>query len=444
MSPFEQQMDLFTAWFAGLGLTALLAQLCALLLAYAVGLQAKRWYLRRYRPGVDAEQPQGLRRLTQRTFERIVHPLGMLLLVSALRGLFAMFDTNVYLLNIAIPVLASLVVIRIGIYLLRKALVDSPAIKAWEHAISISVWIVVALHLLGWLPTLLDTLDALAVTIGNTRISLLSGINLVLMITLMIAVALWVARILELRLAHSPHMSRSLQVGIAKFVKFFLLAVAVLIALDSVGFDLGSLAVFGGALGVGLGFGLQRIASNFISGFILIADRSIKPGDIITIGTKFGWVEEMRARYVVVRNRDGEENLIPNENLITSDVINWSYSDPNVRLRIPVQISYRDDPEQALELLLEAARSCPRVLQDPAPAARLMEFADSGIQLDLRVWYNDPQNGVANIRSDINLAIWRAFKQAGITIPYPQRDVHLIPAPDGEGQGVTVTPTPSA
>ncbi len=443
MSPFEQQRDLITAWFAGFDPMSLVAQICVLLLAYAGGVLAKRWYLKRFHVATDAEQPRGLRHLTQRTIERIVHPIGMLLLVSAMRGLLAELGFNIYLLNIAIPVLASLAVIRVAIYLLRKALVDSPATKAWEQAISITVWVVVALHLLGWLQGVLGALDALAMTIGETRISVLSVLNLLMMISLMIAVALWASKLLERRLARSPHMSRTMQVGIAKFSKFFLLALAFLIALDSVGFSLSSLAVFSGALGVGLGFGLQRIASNFISGFILIGDRSIKPGDIITIGTKFGWVEEMRARYVVVRNRDGEENLIPNENLITSEVINWSYTDANVRLRVPVQISYDDDPEQAMAILAEAAKVSPRVLMDPAPSVRLMKFADSGIQLELRVWYNDPQNGVGTIRSEINLAIWRGFKQAGITIPYPQRDVHLRPttAPPLPA-GPQVTPDP--
>jgi len=435
MSPFEQQMDRITAWFAGFDPISLVAQICALLLAYGVALLIKRWYLKRYSISADTEQPRGLRHLTRRTIERIILPLGMLALVSALRGVIAVFGFNVYLLNIAIPVLASLAVIRVTIYLLRKALVDSPAIKAWEQAVSITVWIVVALHLLGWLPGVLSALDALAMTVGETRISVLSVLNLLLMVSLMIAMALWLSHLIERRMAKSRHISRTLQVGIAKFSKFFLLMLAFLLALDSVGFNLSSLAVFGGALGVGLGFGLQRIASNFISGFILIADRSIKPGDIITIGTKFGWVEEMRARYVVVRNRDGEENLIPNENLITSEVINWSYTDANVRLRLPVQISYGDDPEQAMAILAEAAKVSPRVLLDPAPAVRLMAFADSGIDLELRVWYNDPQNGVGTIRSEINLAIWRGFKEAGITIPYPQRDVHLravagIPAQD--------------
>ena len=180
-----------------------------------------------------------------------------------------------------------------------------------------------------------------------------------------------------------------------------------------------------GALGVGLGFGLQRIASNFISGFILIFDRSIRPGDVVSIGDKFGWVQELRARYIVVKDRDGVETLIPNENLVTSEVINWSYSDPNVRLKIPVQISYGDDPERAMEIMLEAARNTPRVLKDPPPVARLMAFGDNGIALELRLWINDPQNGISNVRSDVNLGIWRGFREAGITIPFPQRDLHL-------------------
>jgi small-conductance mechanosensitive channel len=216
-----------------------------------------------------------------------------------------------------------------------------------------------------------------------------------------------------------------MQVALIKLSKFILLLVAFLLALNMVGIDLTALAVFGGAVGVGLGFGLQRIASNFISGFIVLFDRSIRPGDVITIDDKFGWVQELHARYIVVMDRDGVERLIPNENLITNEVINWSYTDHNVRLKIPVSISYADDPEQALALLMEAAKANSRVLAEPAPATRLMAFGDNGIELELRVWIQDPQAGLANVRSDINLAIWRAFKAAGITIPYPQRDLHI-------------------
>lgn len=261
--------------------------------------------------------------------------------------------------------------------------------------------------------------------IGDSRVSLLAAIKLALAIALMWVLALWLARLIEHRINRAAYVNPGMQVALIKISKFALLVVAFLLALDTVGIDLGALAVFGGALGVGLGFGLQRIASNFISGFIVLFDRSIRPGDVITIGDKFGWVQELRARYVVVKDRDGVERLIPNEMLITNEVINWSYSDRNVRLKIPVSISYDNDPEQALALLAEAAMANPRVLADPAPTARLMAFGDSGIELELRVWIQDPEAGLGSVRSDVNLAIWRAFKTAGIVIPYPQRDLHI-------------------
>jgi small-conductance mechanosensitive channel len=185
-------------------------------------------------------------------------------------------------------------------------------------------------------------------------------------------------------------------------------------------------------MGLGLGFGLQAIASNFVSGFVLLMDKSIKPGDVIsftgTTGTStenFGWVEELRGRYVVVRDRDGVATLVPNQNLIVNPVINWSYSDPRVRLKLPVRISYQDDPELALRLLVEAAHEVERVLREPAPVSRLMHFSDSGIDLELRFWIADPQAGVNNVRSDVNRAIWRMFQKHAITIPVAQHDVRM-------------------
>jgi small-conductance mechanosensitive channel len=212
----------------------------------------------------------------------------------------------------------------------------------------------------------------------------------------------------------ASEISIGLRVGIAKTVRFGLIILAALLAFNVVGFDLGGLTVFSGALGVGIGFGLQRIASNFVSGFILIGDRSIRPGDVITIDERFGVVRELRARYIVVRDRDGVDTLIPNETIITSQVINWSYADRAIRLKL-----------EAMQLLLEAARSHPRVEPAPEPAARVMGFGESGIDLELRYWIRDPEDGINNVRSDLYLAIWDAFRAAGITIPYPQRDVHL-------------------
>jgi len=291
----------------------------------------------------------------------------------------------------------------------------------------------VVLHLLGWLPAILGLFDSLALSVGDSRISLLDVIQLVLMVVLAFTIAMWLSSMLSNWLKTSKHVSPGMQVGFSKFVRFLLLALAFLIALNVAGINLSSLAIFGGALGVGLGFGLQRITSNFISGFILVMDRSIKPGDVITVGDQFGWVEELNSRYVVVRNREGVDTLIPNENLITSEVINWSYSDRNVRVTMGVQVSYDDDPEQAMELMLGCAFASPRVLEVPGPSVLLKEFADNGIELQLLVWIGDPENGSGRLKSDIYRSIWRAFKDAGITIPYPQRDLHIksgLPSPE--------------
>ena len=366
-----------------------------------------------------------VRLLALKTLQRILFPVSMLVGVLAGRALLQQQGDPVWLLDFAVPLLISLATIRTVIYFLRKTFRPGPMVKAWENLIAFSVWVVVALHLLGWLPTVLQGLDSMAMQVGSTRVSVLATLKLLLAVALLWVLALWLARIIENRISKADYVSASMQVALVKLSKFVLLVLAFLLALDAVGIDLTALAVFGGALGVGLGFGLQRIASNFISGFIVLFDRSIRPGDVITIGDKFGWVQELRARYVVVKDRDGVERLIPNETLITNEVINWSYSDPNVRLRIPVSISYNNDPEQALSLMRQVADANPRVLATPEPATRLIAFGDNGVELELRVWIPDPEAGLASVRSDINLAIWRAFKAAGIVIPYPQRDLHI-------------------
>ncbi|MDX1538268.1 mechanosensitive ion channel family protein [Arsukibacterium sp.] len=378
----------------------------------------------------------GLRHMAVRSIQRLLWPLTALAVLVPAKIIFEMNALPVQILEVAIPVLLALAVIRLVVYILRKAFNVSPLLKSSENLLAGIIWFGVLLHLAGWLPGLLAVLDSdsLAMTVGETRISVLAVLKLLLMITLAFTLAIWLAEFISRRVQRSTHISPSMQVGFAKFSKFILITIAFLVALNAVGINLSSLAVFGGALGVGLGFGLQRIASNFISGFILVFDRSIKPGDIITVGDKFGWVEQLNARYVVVRNREGVDTLIPNENLITSEVINWSYADTNVRMIIKVQISYDDDPEQALALMLECASASPRILTTPSPTVRLMEFADSGIALELRVWITDMEKGTAEVRSAINLAIWRTFKQHNITIPYPQRDLHIKsgwpPAPE--------------
>jgi len=369
-----------------------------------------------------------LRGFTLRGAQRVIFPFTMLLLVIVATSALEYMGQPDNLLRLAVPLLLAMAGIRFVVFVLRRSFQPTRALRAWENTISTGVWLVVALHLLGWLPAVTGALDVLAIQVGDARLSVLAVLKLLLYGGLSLVLALWLSAFIETRLDAADNLAPGLRIGFAKFARFLLITIAVLVVLNSIGIDLTALAVFGGALGVGLGFGLQRIASNFVSGFILIFDRSIRPGDVITVGNSFGWVVALRARYVVVRNRDGVETLIPNENLITSEVINWSYSDRNVRVKIPVQVSYGDDPEQAMAIMLEAARSDSRVLQDPAPVCRLMSFGDNGIELELRVWITDPEEGVNNVRSAVNLRIWRGFKERGITIPFPQRDVHLKPA----------------
>ncbi|MBZ9610103.1 mechanosensitive ion channel family protein [Rheinheimera maricola] len=368
---------------------------------------------------------QGLRHMALRSSDRILLPFSLATLLAISSGMFAQYQLSQNLLQLFIPIALALGVIRLLVYILRKAFLSSPLVKSAEPVIAITIWLLVVLHLADWLTPLMQLMDALAFTLGESRISLLGAVKLTLVIVLAFTLALWLAELLNQQLKKAKHVSPSMQVGFSKFSKFLLITIAFLIALNAVGINLSSLAVFGGALGVGLGFGLQRIASNFISGFILVLDRSVKPGDVISVGDNFGWVHELKARYVVVRNREGVDTLIPNENLITSEVINWSYEDRNVRVKILVQVSYDDDPEQAMALMLQCANKSSRVLNEPAPTVMLKSFADNGIELELRVWIADPEYGADTVKSDINVAIWRAFKQAAITIPYPQRDLHV-------------------
>ncbi len=357
---------------------------------------------------------------------RVAFPMSMLLYLLVTRFVIEQFGVNVAVLDVFTPLLLSMAAITLSIYVLRTGYSPSPALRAWEGFISLSIWGLVALHLIGWLPDVIKTLDDLAVSFGDSRLSLLSILELFTAVVFFVVMANWLTRLIESQARRSPHITPSMRVMLSKISKFSLYGLAVLFALKSVGIDLTAFAVFSGAIGVGIGFGLQKIFSNFISGFILLFDRSIRPGDVISIGDRFGWVQSLHARYVVVKDRDGVETLIPNENLITSEVVNWSYSDRAIRQRIPVQISYENDPEVAMKLLIDATVDKPRVLKNPEPAARLIGFGDNGIDLELRIWINDPEDGVANVVSDVNLSIWKSFKENNISIPFPQRDVRIV------------------
>ncbi|TVP57900.1 MAG: mechanosensitive ion channel protein MscS [Halomonadaceae bacterium] len=419
----ENWQDLLTA-LQEIQLQDVFPQAAVLVVAAVVAL-----YLHHLIGRLTAADSQGMRHLTQRTIQRITFPFSMLLVVLIGRVSLDALSQAYWLLDLAVPLLISFALVRTLVYMLRKGVQSGPLAKASENMISTTIWLVVGLHLLGWLPGLLEAMEGMAIDFGAVRVSLLAVVKLLLLLGFMLLVAIWLSGIIDRRVSQLPYLSAGAAVGFSKVSKLVLITIALLLVLNLVGIDLTTLAVFGGALGVGLGFGLQRIASNFISGFILIFDRSIRPGDIISVGSKFGWVEALHARYVVVRNRDGVDTLIPNENLITTEVINWSYSDPNVRLKVPVSVSYGDDVERAMEIMLEIVREHPRVLAEPAPSCRLIEFGDHGIHLEARVWVADPAAGFGGVRSDINLGIWRRFKTEGITIPFPQQDIYIKEVP---------------
>ncbi len=399
--------------------------LIAIIAASFALLAHKKWQkLLISRP--ESKEQHGAVRLALNSSSRVVFPLVMLLFTLSGEGILVSYNFDNSILNILTPLLISLAAIRLSVYLLRRAFGQSRGIKAWEGIISTTIWVIVALHIFGWLDIILQALDGPGLSLGDSRVSILSVLKFTLFAGLFIVLASWVANLIEERARQSEFISASMRVALSKVSKVLLYAIAILVALNSVGIDLTTLTVFGGAFGVGLGFGFQRIASNFISGFILLFDRSIKPGDVISVGDRFGWVVQLNARYIVVRDREGVETLIPNENLITSEVTNWSFSDRHVRVKLPVQISYHDDPEFAMSLMTQACDVSERVLKTPNPQVRLLNFGDNGIELELRLWVNDPQNGIGAVKSEVNLAIWKAFKDNGVTIPYPQRDVHIV------------------
>jgi small-conductance mechanosensitive channel len=371
----------------------------------------------------------------------VVTPVVLaLLLVTMTRGVLFAAHFDVTLIDAAIRLTGAYVAVRVGVFLFAASLGNKSWMQHWENRVTLLIWFAIAAEYLGWLDPIIATLDSVGVVAGKSRITVWSILKLLFTLTLFVLVAAWISRWVERRLKKLGNLAPSTRIGIAKFSNAFLIALSILMGLNAAGVDLTALTVLTGAIGLGLGFGLQSIAANFVSGFVLLMDRSIKPGDVISLsgqaGTStenFGWVQELRGRYVVVRDRDGVEMLVPNQQLISNAVINWSYTDPRIRLKLPVRVSYGDDPELALQILLAACEGQRRILRDPLPVSRLMHFGESGIELELRFWISDPQDGVNNVRSDVNRAIWRLFKEHRITIPVAQHEVRVhraVPDPD--------------
>ncbi len=347
----------------------------------------------------------------------IAFPLLALLALWIFTGFFYEVKKPSPLLHIAVSLLVVWVVVRF-----TSSYVTNRSLARW---IAMFAWSVAALNILGLLDPTLKQLNAISLSFGKTKITLLIVIKGLLTFVALMWAAYALGALSERRIQGITTLTPSLRVLIIKITRTVLIIVALMLGLNAVGIDLTTLAVFSGAVGVGIGFGLQKVVSNFISGIILLLDRSIKPGDVINVGSTYGWVNTLGARCVSVVTRDGKEHLIPNEILITERVENWSYSNNDVRIRIPIGIAYESNIRKAMELMLEAARRNPRILNEPAPNVLVTDFGDSAVKLELRAWINDPANGIGNITSDFLLDIWDAFHAEDIAFPFRQTDIHV-------------------
>lgn len=347
----------------------------------------------------------------------LVSPMVWLLLLWLALSVTTTMDRPRGLVNTA----ATLVAAWIAIHLLSQA-VKNPV---WSKLITWAAWSIAALSIVGLLEPTVAVLDSVGVQVGQLRISVYTVAKSTVALAVLLSVALYLTGLLEARIRTSRALSPTVQVLFAKSLRTVLVALAVLIAIRSVGIDLTALTVVGGALGLGVGFGLQKIVSNLISGVILLIDKSIKPGDVIAVSGTYGWVTALGGRYVSVITRDGVEHLIPNETLISERVENWTHTNSRTRLKLDVGVHYRSDLKKVIAICEEAARLTARVLPDPAPKCLLIEFGDSALKLQVRFWISDAQNGVQNVKSEVLLRIWEMFQQQNVEVPYPQRDLHI-------------------
>ena len=366
---------------------------------------------------------------------RVLFPLVTLLLLVLAFQVFKRWHPP-FFIAIALPLTIALAAIRIIVYALHGLFGTPSWLPASERAIAFTIWGLALLYFVGALPEAANALESLQIPIGSRQVTVLEILHGTFAVVLTVAVTLWLSGLIEQRLLRASKLDDNVRAVLSKFIRAILTAIGVLLALQVVGIDLTLLTVFGGALGVGIGLGLQKLAGNYISGFAILLDRSIRVGDIITVDGRTGTVAQVTSRYVVVRNLDGVNAIVPNDTLATTTVLNHTYSSKDTRVAIPVQVSYDSDLDLALRLMVEAATAEARALPAPnAPAAFVVRFAESGIDLELGVWINDPENGQLALRSAINQRIWAAFKAHGIRIPFPQREYRVLPADTASAAG---------
>ncbi|MEZ5850870.1 MAG: mechanosensitive ion channel [Hyphomicrobiaceae bacterium] len=415
-------------WLSFLNLLSVWTIYQALIIAGCWG--ASLLVTRRLEPWLEArlrriEQQPALLRFLVALLRRLHWALFALMLWTSAKVLREFtWPSNSYFVALSASLATSWTIVSILSRTIRK--------RSLAKIVEIAVWSVAALYIVGWLDATITSLDFVALSFGGVRISVLTVVKAIAVLGVLLWLGNVVGDVLEKNLKQSDLLSPSLQVLVGKLSKAVSVTIAVLIALSAAGIDVTILTVFSGAFGLGLGFGLQKLASNLASGIIMLTDRSVKPGDIIQVGTTFGWITSMRARYVSVVTRDGAEYLIPNEQFITERVVNWSYTDRNIRIEIKFGVAYDSDPHVVRKLVTDAISSIDRVLPDPPPICHLVGFGESSLDFVARFWICDPDEGVTNVRGQALLAVWDVFREHGIQIPYPHREVIVRGGEEGE------------
>ncbi len=415
---WNKWLDTLVDWtYNTLASTETLIELAVISLAAVLTWPIAR-YLRQQLNKLKIDKPKEslLGRLWS-TAGRIAFPMTWVIALWISELVMASLEIRHGLLVIIASMLTAWVIISIATIFVANPL--------GRKVIAISAWLVAALNIVGLLEQTLVFLENTSFSLGQANISALAVIQAAIALALLLWTTAIVGHLIENRIKQSDNLTPSFQVLSTKLMRIALVIVAVIFTLTIVGIDLTVFAVFGGAIGVGLGFGLQKIFANLISGFILLVDKSIKPGDVIAVDDDYGTVSSLGARYVSVLTRDGIEHLIPNEELITTKVENWSHSSNLLRLRKMVGVHYQTDVRLAMSLCMDAMKETSRILDEPAPNCLLVDFADNSVNMEMRYWVDDPMNGRANVTSELMLAVWDKFKENNIEIPYPQRDIHF-------------------
>lgn len=417
--PAPKPIDDFEGWIAAFTQPTVLIELAvlALCVALAWGVVAG---LRR---AVASEDPRSIW-FGRRKVDGVLFPLVLLCLGYAALAVLDRY-MGVAVFKVAIPVLVSLVVIRVGVKVLQAAFAQAGWVRLLEHTISWIAWLAMVLWVSGLLPVVLNELDLITWKVGGTTLSVRNMIEGLLTAGAVLIFTLWISSAIETRLLKSATGGElSLRKAVSNATRALLMFVGLILALSAVGIDLTALSVLGGAVGVGIGFGLQKLAANYVSGFVILAERSMRIGDTVRVDNFEGVITQINARYTVVRSQAGRESIVPNEMLITNRVENLSLVDSKVNQTTVVTVGYDSDVELVSRLLVEAARAQSRVLVEPEPAAHLSAFGADGLEFTVGYWVADPERGQLNLRSDINRAILTALREYGIDIPYPQRVVH--------------------